>query len=121
MDNYEQLEKIGEGTYGVVYKARDKRKSANISSLPGSGSSSGNINANSSSSNSRLMSSYTGNDIVALKKIIIDDDDEGVPSTAIREIALLKELHQDNIVLLKDVIYQSRCLVSYIFIYIFHC
>jgi len=23
--NYEKIEKIGEGTYGVVYKARDKR------------------------------------------------------------------------------------------------
>lgn len=24
MDNYEKIEKIGEGTYGKVYKARDK-------------------------------------------------------------------------------------------------
>ena len=24
MDNYEKLESIGEGTYGVVYKCRDK-------------------------------------------------------------------------------------------------
>lgn len=24
MDNFDKLEKIGEGTYGVVYKAKDK-------------------------------------------------------------------------------------------------
>ena len=61
---FEKVEKIGEGTYGVVYKARN-----------------------------RLT-----NDIIALKKIRIDQEDEGVPSTAIREIALLKELNHPNIV-----------------------
>ena len=24
MDNFQKIEKIGEGTYGIVYKARDK-------------------------------------------------------------------------------------------------
>lgn len=37
-------------------------------------------------------------DIVALKKIRLEAEDEGVPSTAIREISLLKELKDDNIV-----------------------
>ena len=59
-----KLEKIGEGTYGVVYKARD------------------------------LLT----NDFIALKKIRLDAEDEGVPSTAIREISLLKELEHPNIV-----------------------
>ena len=36
--------------------------------------------------------------IVALKKIRLEAEDEGVPSTAIREISLLKELRDDNIV-----------------------
>lgn len=38
------------------------------------------------------------NQIVALKKIRLEAEDEGVPSTAIREISLLKELNDDNIV-----------------------
>jgi serine/threonine protein kinase len=60
---------IGEGTYGVVYKATEKATGA----------------------------------IVALKKIRLEVEDEGVPSTALREISLLKELHHQNIVDLKDV------------------
>lgn len=64
MDRYMRIEKIGEGTYGVVYKARDK----------------------------------VTNEYVALKKIRLESEDEGVPSTTIREISLLKELHHPNIV-----------------------
>ncbi|NXY92748.1 CDK3 kinase, partial [Alcedo cyanopectus] len=78
MDNFqevfEKVEKIGEGTYGVVYKARNKR---------------------------------TGQ-LVALKKICLDSDTEGVPSTAIREVALLKELKHSNIVRLLDVVHSQK-------------
>ena len=63
-ERYTKIEKIGEGTYGVVYKARDNQ----------------------------------GGEIIALKKIRLDAEDEGVPSTAIREISLLKELQHPNIV-----------------------
>ena len=38
------------------------------------------------------------NTIVALKKIRLEAEDEGVPSTAIREISLLKELKDEHIV-----------------------
>jgi len=64
---YEKVEKIGEGTYGVVYKARDK----------------------------------VTNETIALKKIRLEQEDEGVPSTAIREISLLKEMQHGNIVRLQ--------------------
>lgn len=74
MDKYEKIDKVGEGTYGVVYKARDR---------------------------------YTGKTF-ALKKIRLDQEDEGVPSTAIREISLLKELNDDNVVKLFDVIHSER-------------
>lgn len=61
---YVKVEKIGEGTYGVVYKARDR----------------------------------VTNETIALKKIRLEQEDEGVPSTAIREISLLKEMQHGNIV-----------------------
>ena len=64
MDNFEKVEKIGEGTYGVVYKARNR----------------------------------VTDEIVALKRIRLEQEEEGVPSTAIREISLLKELKHENIV-----------------------
>lgn len=38
------------------------------------------------------------NQVVALKKIRLEAEDEGVPSTAIREISLLKELKDENVV-----------------------
>ncbi|KAI9657846.1 MAG: Cyclin-dependent kinase catalytic subunit [Alyxoria varia] len=72
MENYHKLEKIGEGTYGVVYKARDLQNSGRI---------------------------------VALKKIRLEAEDEGVPSTAIREISLLKEMKDPNIVRLFDIVH----------------
>ena len=45
---------------------------------------------------------------VALKRIRIDNEEEGIACTAIREISLLKELHHKNIVKLHDVIYTER-------------
>lgn len=73
MENYEKLEKVGEGTYGVVYKAQDSQ-----------------------------------GEIYALKTIRLEAEDEGIPSTAIREISLLKELQHPNIVRLCDVVHTER-------------
>jgi len=42
---------------------------------------------------------------VALKKIKIDHCDEGLPSTAIREMSLLKELSHTGIVNLLDIVH----------------
>jgi serine/threonine protein kinase len=47
----------------------------------------------------RCVSSHR---IVAMKRIKLDHEEEGIPSTAIREIALLKELQHRNIVDLID-------------------
>lgn len=56
MQKYEKLEKIGEGTYGTVFKGKNRDTL----------------------------------EIVALKRVRLDEDDEGVPSSALREICLLK-------------------------------
>jgi serine/threonine protein kinase len=44
------------------------------------------------------------NEVIAIKKIKIELETEGVPSTALREISILRELRHKNIVELKDVV-----------------
>ena len=43
--------------------------------------------------------------IVALKKIRLEAEDEGVPSTAIREISLLKEMNDPNVLRLLNIVH----------------
>ncbi|KAH8555503.1 protein serine/threonine kinase [Umbelopsis sp. PMI_123] len=74
MDKYQKIEKLGEGTYGIVYKAQNRET----------------------------------NEVVALKRIRLDNEEEGVPCTAIREISLLKELKHPNIVRLYDVLHTEK-------------
>ena len=68
---YKIIAKLGEGTYGEVYKVVDE---------------------------------YT-NEILAMKKVKMEHDEEGVPGTAIREISLLRELHSEYVVQLKKVLH----------------
>ncbi|SAM02626.1 hypothetical protein [Absidia glauca] len=77
MDKYQKIEKLGEGAYGIVYKAQNRET----------------------------------NEVVALKRIRLDNEEEGVPCTAIREISLLKELKNQNIVRLYDVLHKERKLI----------
>ena len=73
-NKYTKTSKLGEGTYGVDYKAKDQK----------------------------------GQEIYALKKIRLQAEEEGIPSTAIREISLLKELNHINIVKLYDVMHTPK-------------
>ncbi|KAL5663207.1 hypothetical protein ACJX0J_023315, partial [Zea mays] len=51
------------------------------------------------------MAKETGtNEIVALKKIRMDNEREGFPITAIREIKILKKLHHQNVIKLKEIV-----------------
>ncbi|EEH10537.1 serine/threonine-protein kinase bur-1 [Histoplasma capsulatum G186AR] len=65
---FEFLGKLGEGTFGEVYKARSKRSGA----------------------------------IVALKKILMHNEKDGFPITALREIKLLKMLSHPNVLQLQE-------------------
>ncbi|GAA6069245.1 cyclin-dependent kinase 10, partial [Tachysurus ichikawai] len=71
---FEKLNRIGEGTYGIVYRARDTRT----------------------------------HEIVALKKVRMDKEKDGIPISSLREITLLLRLRHPNIVELKEVVVGSQ-------------
>eukprot|EP01060_Flectonema_neradi_P003771 TRINITY_DN1244_c2_g1_i1.p1 TRINITY_DN1244_c2_g1~~TRINITY_DN1244_c2_g1_i1.p1 ORF type:complete len:414 (+),score=62.93 TRINITY_DN1244_c2_g1_i1:70-1242(+) len=73
-ERYEKTAKIGEGTFGVVYKAKD------------------------------LLTGKT----VAIKRIRSDHDEEGIPSSAVREMSALQELDHPNVMKLLDVLLCPR-------------
>ncbi|KAH9064057.1 Pkinase-domain-containing protein [Lactarius vividus] len=68
--SYERLNSIEEGSYGVVFRAREKQ---------------------------------TG-DIVALKKLKLDEEKHGFPITALREINALMSCRHDNVVGIREVV-----------------
>uniref|UniRef100_A0A2K6M7R6 Cyclin dependent kinase 13 n=1 Tax=Rhinopithecus bieti TaxID=61621 RepID=A0A2K6M7R6_RHIBE len=70
VDKFDIIGIIGEGTYGQVYKARDKD---------------------------------TG-EMVALKKVRLDNEKEGFPITAIREIKILRQLTHQSIINMKEIV-----------------
>lgn len=70
LEDYVKNEKLGEGTYGVVYRA---------------------------------VETSTGN-VVALKQMRLEQEEEGIPVTALREAALLKSLNHPNIISVKEII-----------------
>lgn len=68
--SYERLNQIEEGSYGVVFRARDKQ---------------------------------TG-DVVALKKLKLDEEKHGFPITALREINSLMLCKHENVVHIREVV-----------------
>lgn len=72
---YNKIAQVGEGTFGKVYKAEYINPASNAKS-----------------------------EIVALKKILMDNEKEGFPITAIREIMILKRLNHKNILRLIEIV-----------------
>jgi len=78
LDRFLKLGKAGEGTYGVVYKAKNKLTGKNVALKK-----------------------------IKLQKFYNKGCSEGVPSTAMREITLLKGVRHSSIVELLDVMYTT--------------
>ncbi|KAK7604648.1 hypothetical protein V9T40_005834 [Parthenolecanium corni] len=70
VSEFEKLNRIGEGTYGIVYRARDSK---------------------------------TG-EIVALKKVRMEHEQDGFPVSGLREISILLSCEHENIVQLIEVV-----------------
>ncbi|XP_044953269.1 cyclin-dependent kinase G-1-like [Hordeum vulgare subsp. vulgare] len=73
VDEFERLNTINEGTYGIVSRAKDKK---------------------------------TG-EIVALKKVKMENEREGFPLTSLREINILLSFHHPSIVDVKEIVVGS--------------
>ncbi|KAI8899149.1 kinase-like domain-containing protein [Globomyces pollinis-pini] len=80
VDNYEKLNRIEEGSYGIVYRAKDKDT----------------------------------NDIVALKKLKLENEKDGFPITSLREIHTLKLIDHPNVVKVLEIVATSS--LNHIFI-----
>ncbi|XP_034477378.1 cyclin-dependent kinase 10 [Drosophila innubila] len=70
VSEFEKLNRVGEGSYGIVYRARDTRSG----------------------------------EIVALKKVRMDQEKDGLPVSGLREIMILKRCQHENIVRLREVV-----------------
>lgn len=74
VNEYEKLNRVGEGTYGVVYRAKDLKTK----------------------------------EIVALKRVRMEEEKDGLPISSLREINLLVNMRHKNIVELKEVVVGHR-------------
>lgn len=92
MNKYEIVGIVGEGAYGIVYKAKNKDNGEHGKYW----------NKYPISYNSIFINSFS-NCIVAIKKFKEStDEDEVVKKTTNREIRMLKTLRHENIVVLKE-------------------
>ena len=78
----EILELVGKGTFGVVFKVK--------------------IKPNFQKEFTRIREHY------ALKEILTENEKEGFPITAIREIMLLKRIKHENIIELDDIVFSNK-------------
>ena len=56
---------------------------------------------------------FSGEEMVALKKVRLENEKEGFPITAVREIKILKQLNHKNIVNLKEIVTDKQDAIDF--------
>ena len=90
IDIYDIVDKVGEGTYGEVFKSVLK------------------------SDRAAAPNQDTHNlEQFALKKVRLENEKEGFPITAVREIKILRQLKHKNIINLKEIVTDKQDAVDF--------
>merc|ERR1719163_1992861 len=84
VDMYKIVDKVGEGTYGEVYKATPPPEML-----------------------------IENGELLALKKVRLENEKEGFPITAVREIKILRQLKHKNIINLKEIVTDKQDAVDF--------
>lgn len=97
VDAFEKGERLGEGTFGIVYRAR-KRSAAALTSNQ--------LRNQTAPGHAEGEEGKEGKDVVALKKVRLEvvNDHQGVPVSSLREVRILKRLRHRNIVRVSNVV-----------------
>ena len=83
---YKIVDKVGEGTYGEVYKATPPPELA-----------------------------LEAGELLALNKVRLENETDGFPITAVREIKILRQLKHKNIVKLREIVTDKQEAVDFVF------
>ncbi len=92
------LGKAGEGTYGVVFKARGRLRVARGAGGEEDATRDDRSRFTHAHARAQAASKRDPSRLVAIKEMRHDEQEEGVPSSALREISLLLELSHPNVV-----------------------
>jgi cyclin-dependent kinase 12/13 len=108
VDVFEKLEQIGEGTYGQARRARARASPAAAAAAKRAPVAHTAVRRRVAARVHRAQVYMARNretgEIVALKKVRMDNEKEGFPITAIREIKILKSLTHINVVKMKEIV-----------------